>query len=59
MTDRTTKALLLAIALGLWLHLLGPWVSPLHADAPSDIADIAHDVHLIARGLCTNAAICR
>ena len=37
MTDRTTKTLLLAIALGLWANLLGSWLqpSPAHAQATS------------------------
>jgi len=28
MTDRTTKILLLLIAIGLWGHLLGTWLRP-------------------------------
>lgn len=28
MTDRTTKALLFAIALGLWMHIAGDWLRP-------------------------------
>jgi hypothetical protein len=32
-SDRTVKALLLAIAIGLWLHLVGDWMrpTPVHA----------------------------
>lgn len=33
MTDRTTKVLLLAIALGLWGHLVAPWLRPVPVQA--------------------------
>ena len=32
-TDRTTKALLLAIALGLWVNLAGDWLAPVALQA--------------------------
>ncbi len=59
MADRTTKALLFAIALGLWLNLAGQWLSPIvHADTASDVSDIARDVHRIYSGICLNQKIC-
>lgn len=62
MTDRTTKALLAAIALGLWLNVLGDWMRPTPVSAAEeqsrDIRDIANDVGAIATGLCLNQKIC-
>lgn len=59
-TDRTTKGLLLAIALGLWMHVAYQWLAPavLRADTDSDISSIADDVHRIFRGTCINQKIC-
>jgi hypothetical protein len=60
MVDRTTKALLLAIALGLWMNVAHQWLSPavLRADAESDITAIATDLHRIFKGTCLNDKIC-
>jgi hypothetical protein len=60
MTDRTTKALLFAIALGLWVNIVGQWIRPatVKAQDSSDVSDIASDVHKIARGSCANSKIC-
>ena len=33
MTDRTLKALLFAIALGLWMHVAGDWFRPVPVQA--------------------------
>jgi hypothetical protein len=60
-TDRTTKALLLAIALGLWANVAGDWLKPavVHAQGSEIyLAHIAHDVLSIASGSCTNQKIC-
>jgi hypothetical protein len=45
--DRTTKVLLLLIALGLWFNTLASVVRPIviKADTDSTLQDIAHDVH--------------
>ena len=32
MADRTTKALLLAIAVGLWVNVMGTWLGPVRVD---------------------------
>lgn len=61
MIDRTTKALMLAIALGLWMNVASQWLkpTPVHAqDAAGLLASIESDVRRIARGTCTNARIC-
>jgi hypothetical protein len=52
MTDRTTKALLLAIAVGVWLNLVGQWV------AHADINDATRLVRVISDGRCRNSTIC-
>jgi hypothetical protein len=63
-TDRKTKALLLAIAIGLWANAAAQWLRPkvLYAQNTADIAQdverIAHHVKLIAEGTCTNSKIC-
>jgi len=57
-TDRTTKALLLAIALGLWANAVGQWLPParlLAADADTTV--IMRDLHAIASGSCSNKHI--
>jgi hypothetical protein len=47
--DRTTKFLLLLIALGLWANAVVPIIRPIVAKADTDysgvLSDIAHDVH--------------
>jgi len=45
--DRTTKVLLLLIALGLWSNIFVSLLRPvvIKADTDSILADIAHDVH--------------
>ena len=58
-TDRTTKALLLAIALGLWANAVGQWLRParlLAADADTTV--MMRDLHAIATGSCSNKHIC-
>ena len=64
MTDKTTKLLLLLIALGLWANALVPVFRPITAKA-FDIDDIQRfvgsmesDLGSIARGTCTNGKIC-
>ena len=60
MIDRTTKALLLAIALGLWVGLVGEWLRPTAVSA----AQGGYGVHpqdplvSIANGTCRNGKIC-
>jgi hypothetical protein len=61
-SDRTTKVLLLLIALGLWVNVLAPMFRPApvaaaHPDLDhmeSVLDDIAHDVHSIYNGTCLN-----
>src|SRR4029453_15083437 len=59
MTDRTTKALLLIIAVGLWVNLAAVWFRsvPLRA-ADADSTVIMRDVHAIATGTCMNKKVC-
>jgi hypothetical protein len=62
-TDRTTKLLLLIIALGLWLNLVGSLLIPIKARADEDsiesrVANVEHDVHSIYSGICLNSKIC-
>ena len=58
-TDRTTKALLLAIALGLWVNVAGDWLKPVVVEAQSmEIRQIQNSVAAIASGLCLNSKIC-
>lgn len=45
-TDRTTKALLFAIALGLWLHLIGERLKPTPVLAQSVSREIFGDPQL-------------
>jgi hypothetical protein len=64
--DRTTKALLLLIALGLWANALAPLFRPAPVvaarpdldDIERQVKDIAHDVHGIWGGGCANSKIC-
>jgi hypothetical protein len=60
MTDRLTKALLAAIALGLWMNVASEWLRPVvvRADAASDLSEIAHDVHALYSGVCINRKVC-
>ena len=65
MNDKTTKALLLAIALGLWANVATSLIQPkaLYAQQPTTVtvagmADLAHDVKLITVGLCLNSKVC-
>lgn len=58
-TDRTTKALLLAIALGLWANVAGDWLKPVVVQAQSDeLSQISMDLRTIANGVCPNGKIC-
>ena len=63
MIDRTTKALFLAIALGLWGGLWGGlWARPTPVSAQSVTCDaatkMANSLMDIARGTCFNKKIC-
>lgn len=61
-SDRTTKVLLLLIALGLWVNALAPMFRPAPVaaahpdfeDMERVVKDIAHDVHSIYNGTCLN-----
>jgi hypothetical protein len=59
MTDRTTKALLWMIAIGLWVNLAAMWFRavPVRA-ADADTTVIMRDVRAIASGSCPNKKIC-
>lgn len=65
-SDRTTKVLLLLIALGLWVNALAPMFRPTPVvaarpdldDIEKEVRDIAHDVHSIYNGICLNNKIC-
>lgn len=68
MTDRTTKALLAIIALGLWANLLLPLAKPREAIAggidvdsmvrAASLTRIESDLSSIASGNCRNDKIC-
>ena len=67
MTDRSTKLLLAAIALGLWANAIGNWFQPVTVDAQSErflrsirssVQDIESDVNRISNGRCRNSRIC-
>jgi len=62
MVDRTTKLLLLAIAVGLWMNVATPWLRPVpvHAEVETaqDFGNIERYVRLIANGICINPKIC-
>ncbi len=67
MTDQTTKFLLAAIALGLWMNVAEQWFRPVALQAQDDsrivneLRSIASDVdslERIARGTCSNSKIC-
>jgi hypothetical protein len=58
MTDRTTKLLLAAIAVGLWLNAGAAWhITPAQAQ-PDPLVGLLHDVHAIYNGTCTNGKVC-
>lgn len=58
-TDRTTKALLLAIALGLWANVAGDWLKPVVVEAQSnELRQIRNDLGAIANGVCVNDKLC-
>ena len=59
MGDRTTKALLLLVASGLWLNLMAQWFRPVSIRAAdADTTVIMRDLHAIATGACANKKIC-
>ena len=71
MVDRTTKILLLAIAVGLWMNVASQWLRPVAVHAAveqlrsSDLSDIERylrnidgDLGRIQRGTCINSTIC-
>ena len=61
MVDRTTKALLLAIAIGLWLNVAGDWIRPAVVQAQQDtriLERIRSDLSSISIGVCLNSKIC-
>ena len=70
MVDRTTKILLLAIAVGLWMNVASQWLRPVAVHAAveqlrsSDLSDIERylrnidgDLGRIQRGACINSTI--
>lgn len=58
MTERTTKALLAAIALGLWANLaLSVFETRMQAQA-GDLGGVERYLRQIANGTCTNSKIC-
>jgi hypothetical protein len=60
--DRTTKLLLGAIALGLWINIAAPLLRPTSVKAQTqfqnNIFEIAATIKEIADGSCTNRVIC-
>lgn len=66
MNDTITKALLLAIALGLWANALNPWIRPVTVWASHEglseiysvVSSMQSDLGRIQRGTCTNDKIC-
>jgi hypothetical protein len=73
MTNRTTKTLLLAVAVGLWLNVVTPWFqpTPVHANSAETqfsarqvrelvaaLDTIADEIENIARGRCLNPKLC-
>jgi hypothetical protein len=62
-TEKSTKILLLAIALGLWANALGPLFRPTAVKAQNDdivrqLKKIESNVDSIAGGICLNSKIC-
>ena len=73
MADRTTKLLLLAIAIGLWMNVATQWLRPVAVHAAAEVAqndtrtlrniestvdDIHSQVSAIWGGFCANPKIC-
>lgn len=62
MNDRHVKALLFAIALGLWMNVVGAWARPAEARQSDEALKVLHtisdELHKIAVGLCLNDKIC-
>lgn len=59
MVDRTTKTLLFAIALGLWMNVASQWLVPVALAAQDvDVSKIEHDLHGLYSGLCLNSKLC-
>lgn len=59
MTDRTTKLILAAIALGLWTNAAMSLFQPIVARADDFTArQIMYEVSAIANGTCVNHKIC-
>lgn len=65
--DRTTKAILAAIALGLWMNVAAQWLKPQTVYAQDDsrivreLQTISSDVdslERISRGVCPNSKLC-
>ena len=60
--DRSTKLLLTAIAIALWMIALNPWLKPVPVAAQGESAywleHISAATGTIAMGTCRNAKIC-
>jgi hypothetical protein len=56
MIDKTTKLLLLAIAIGLWVNVLASWVrpTPVRAAQVNYLHSIDANVARIAKGVCAS-----
>jgi hypothetical protein len=59
-TDRTTKALLSLIALGLWANALAPMVRSLPANASGSdyLQNIDFNISRLEAGTCVNGKLC-
>ena len=59
-TDRSTRWLLLAIALGLWANFFWSILpsTPSPADVESELGSIRNDLHASYSGSCANSKIC-
>ena len=68
MIDRTTKALVFAIAVGLWMNVASTWLQPVpvRAEAAASqtylmerfLRSIDGELGRISRGVCSNGKIC-
>lgn len=60
MVDRTTKVILVVIALGLWGNMLLPILrtTPARADPDGYLIAMAHDIHGLWSGTCINSRLC-
>jgi len=69
MTDRFTKLLLCAIALGLWANVMTAWMEPVLAQDTADVwvvltgiqgevSSMSSDLGRIQSGTCLNPTIC-